>query len=58
MPAAALLEALGLTPGEPAQGDGHIAAEIRDELAALRAQFEAVDTPEPRSAQPRGDGAP
>lgn len=52
VPAAALLEALGLTPGEPAQGDGHIAAEIRDELAALRAQFTPVDAPDQRGDAP------
>lgn len=45
VPAAELLRALGLVPGEPAQGDGQVAEEIRDELAALRAVFTPVDEP-------------
>lgn len=64
-PAAALLRALGITPGQPALGDGHLARAVRDDLAALRAQYDPVEpgdggrgsTPvgEPSSTAGRGE---
>lgn len=53
-PAADLLRALGVTPGLPAQGDGHVAEQVRDELAALRARFTPVDPVEPPSGPASG----
>lgn len=47
VPAAELLRALGIEPGQPALGDGHLARAVRDDLAALRAQYSPVD---PRDA--------
>ena len=44
-PAGDLLRALGVTPGLPAQGDGQVAQQVRDELAALRAHFTPVEPP-------------
>ena len=55
-PAAELLRALGITPGEPAQGDGQVAQEIRDELAALRAVFEPVLESSEPGGGPSGPG--
>ena len=55
VPAAELLRALGVEPGQPAQGDGQVAREVRDELAALRAVFEPVDGSAPPDEH-RGTG--
>lgn len=49
VPAADLLRALGVEPGQPALGDGHLARAVREDLSALRAQYSPVDPP-------RGDG--
>jgi hypothetical protein len=38
-PAAALLRTLGIEPGDPGHGDGHLAGLVRDELADLRARL-------------------
>lgn len=38
-PAEALLRALGIQPGDPGHGDGHLAGLVRDELAELRSHF-------------------
>jgi hypothetical protein len=42
--AAQLLTSLGITPGDPSWGEGQDAERVRDDLAALRAAFEQVDT--------------
>ena len=47
-PAAELLTALGVTPGVPVVGDGHVAEEFRDELATIRSHFTPVE-PDDRS---------
>lgn len=49
--AAELLTALGITPGQPAIGDGQQAEHIRDELAEIRKQFVPADPPEPTAGR-------
>ncbi len=46
-PAGDLLRALGITPGDPSWGKGQVAAQIQDELAAVRAAFEPVEPSSP-----------
>jgi hypothetical protein len=46
--AAELLRALGIEPGDPTAGEGQDAARVRQDLAALRAAFEPVDSDGPR----------
>lgn len=55
VPAAELLRALGVEPGQPALGDGHLARAVRDDLAALRAQYSPADEYSPADPPPRGD---
>jgi hypothetical protein len=43
--ASQLLEALGITPGDPSWGEGQDAERVRSDLAALRAAFDPVDEP-------------
>lgn len=45
VPAAELLRSMGIDPGQPAQGDGYLARQVRDELAELRAHYTPVDAP-------------
>ena len=53
-PAAELLAALGVTPGSPVVGDGHLAEGFRDELATIRSHFTPVE-PDDRHG---GSGTP
>ncbi len=50
-PAAELLRALGITPGQPAIGDGQQAENIRDELALIRQHFVPADPPDPQAGR-------
>lgn len=43
VPAAELLATMGIEAGQPAQGDGYLARQVRDDLAELRAQYAPVD---------------
>ncbi|MEJ2863177.1 hypothetical protein [Actinomycetospora flava] len=42
--AAELLTSLGITPGDPSWGEGQDAERVREDLAALRAAFDPVDS--------------
>lgn len=42
-PAAVLLEALGITPGDPSWARGQDAEQIQDQLAEIRSLFTPVD---------------
>ncbi|PVZ09931.1 hypothetical protein [Actinomycetospora cinnamomea] len=42
--ASQLLEALGITPGDPSWGEGQDAERVRNDLAALREAFEADES--------------
>lgn len=49
VPATELLLALGIQPGEPANGDGHVAEQVREDLATLRSQYDSIHgSPESR----------
>ena len=50
-PAAELLKALGITPGQPAIGDGQQAENVRDELAQIRKQFVPADPPDAQAGR-------
>ena len=48
------IQALGITPGQPAIGDGQQAENIRDELAQIRQHFEPADPPAPQAERRHG----
>lgn len=59
-PAEALLLALGIQPGDPGHGDGHLAHLVRDELTELRSRLGTpVDgVPEDARGGPSGPERP